>query len=41
MWGWTFGTPTAVQAPDGSLLVTFFAAGFDGISAIRFVRVEL
>jgi hypothetical protein len=41
MWGWTFGTPTAVQAPDGSVLVTFFASGFDGVSAIRSVRLEL
>ena len=41
MWGWTFGTPTAVQAPDGSVLVTFFASGFDGVTAIRCVRVEL
>jgi hypothetical protein len=40
-WGWTFGTPTAVQAPDGSLLVTFFGAGFDGVRATRCVRVEL
>ena len=32
MWGWTFGTPTAVQAPDGSVLVTFFASGFDGVT---------
>ena len=40
MWGWTFGTPTAVQAADGTLLVTFFAAGLDGVSAIRCVRVE-
>jgi hypothetical protein len=41
MWGWTFGTPTAVQAPDGSVLVTFFASGFDGVTAIRWVRLEL
>lgn len=41
MWGWTFGTPTAVQAPDGSVLVTFFASGFDGVTAIRCVRLEL
>jgi len=38
---WTFGTPTAVQAPDGSVLVTFFAAGFDGVAADRCVRLEL
>jgi hypothetical protein len=41
MWGWTFGSPTAVQAPDGSVFVTFFAAGFDGVSAVRCVRIEL
>ncbi len=41
MWGWTFGTPTAVQAPDGSVLVTFFAAGFDGVTAIRCVTLDL
>ena len=41
MWGWTFGTPTAVQAPDGSVLVTFFGAGIDGMAAVRCVRLEL
>jgi hypothetical protein len=41
MWGWTFGTPTAAQAPDGSVLVTFFGTGFDGVAAIRCVRIEL
>jgi len=41
MWGWTFGNPTAVQAPDGSVLVTFFGSGFDGVTAIRCVRLEL
>jgi hypothetical protein len=41
MWGWTFGTPTGVEAPDGSVVVTFFAAGFDGVSAVRCVRLEL
>ena len=41
MWGWTFGTPTAVQAPDGSVLVTFFASGFDGVTAIHCVRIDL
>jgi hypothetical protein len=41
MWGWTFGSPTAVQAPDGSVLITFFAAGFDGVFEVRCVRVEV
>jgi hypothetical protein len=41
MWGWTFGTPTAVQAPDGSVIVTFFASGFDGVTDIRCVRLEV
>jgi hypothetical protein len=41
MWGWTFGSPVAVQAPDGSVLVSFFAAGFDGVSAVRCGRFEL
>jgi len=40
MWGWTFGTPTAVQVPDGSVLVTFFASGFDGVPAIHCVRID-
>ena len=41
MWGWTFGGPTAVRLPDGTVAVTFFAAGFDGVSAIRCVRLEV
>ena len=41
MWGWTFGTPSAVEAPDGSVIATFFAAGFDGVTEIRWVRIEV
>ena len=41
MWGWTFGTPTPVQLPDGTIVVTFFAAGFDGVSEIRVVRLQV
>ena len=41
MWGWTFGSPTAVQAPDGSVLVTFFAQAFDGVMDVRCVRLEV
>jgi hypothetical protein len=41
MWGWTFGSPTPVRAPDGSVYITFHAAGFDGIRAARWLRVEL
>lgn len=41
MWGWTFGGPTAVQLPDGRVVVTFFAAGADGVSAIRCVTLEV
>lgn len=41
MWGWTFGTPVAVQAPDGTVIVTFYAAGFDGLRAIRVVQLDL
>ena len=40
-WGWAFGGPTAVQLPDGGVVVTFFAAGFDGLSAIRCVKLEV
>lgn len=40
MWGWTFGGPTPVQLPDGRVAVTFFAAGFDGVPAIRCVLLE-
>jgi hypothetical protein len=35
MWGWTFGTPTPVELPDGTVAVTFFATGFDGVTGIR------
>ena len=41
MWGWTFGGPTAVQLPDGTVAVTFFATGFDGVPAIRCVQLEV
>jgi hypothetical protein len=41
MWGWTFGGPTPVQLPDGTIAVTFFAAGVDGVSAIRCVKLEV
>jgi hypothetical protein len=41
MWGWTFGTPVSVQAPDETVLITFFAAGQDGVRAIRVVQLEL
>ncbi|HEV8489800.1 MAG TPA: sialidase family protein [Candidatus Limnocylindrales bacterium] len=40
MWGWTFGTPTPVELPDGSVAVTFFATGFDIVSAIHRVRLQ-
>jgi hypothetical protein len=40
MWGWTFGTPTAVQLAEGTIVVTFFAMAGDGVSAIRAVRIE-
>jgi len=41
MWGWTFGGPTPVQLPDGTVAVTFFATGVDGIPAIRCVQLEV
>ena len=41
MWGWTFGGPCPVQLPDGRVVVTFFATGVDGITAIRSVTLEV
>ena len=41
MWGWTFGGPCPVQLPDGRVVVTFFATGVDGITAIRAVTLEV
>jgi len=41
MWGWTFGSPVAAQAPDGTVLVTFFATTDDGVMEIRCVRLEV
>ena len=41
MWGWTFGTPTAVQLPGGSVALSFFATGFDGVTEIRCVKIEV
>jgi hypothetical protein len=41
MWGWTFGGPTPVQLPDGTVAVTFFATGTDGVPAIRCVLLEV
>jgi hypothetical protein len=41
MWGWTFGSPVAAQAPDGSVVVSFFAADLAGVFTVRCVRMEL
>ncbi len=41
MWGWTFGTPTPVQLPDGRVAISFFASGFDGVTEIKCVFVDV
>lgn len=41
MWGWTFGTPTPVELPDGSIGITFYWTGADGVTGIRFVRLAV
>ena len=40
MWGWTFGTPSPVELPDGTAAITFFATGFDGLTTIQCVRLR-
>ena len=40
MWGWTFGNPVPVALPDDSVAVTFYAAGFDGVTGIRCARIR-
>jgi len=41
MWGWKFGSPTPLLAPDGTVLVTFACAEADGVRHVRCVRLEI
>jgi hypothetical protein len=41
MWSWTFGSPTPVQVPDGTVHVAFHAAGLDGVREVRWVRLAV